>query len=173
VPLLMLVAALWAPTVPRDFSIAAGMLAVIVVIEMLRTRAVGSLLVRTAIYGAAIFSAYLLMSDASAAMPVVRYALLATIGVLAVAVAVYIRLSSSREFGTTPTDYLVVFGLLALFVFGSIDRGSQAVVELVACATVLMYGCEVLLGRSVQGWEPLHGATVVALAIMAARGLPI
>jgi UDP-GlcNAc:undecaprenyl-phosphate GlcNAc-1-phosphate transferase len=91
--------------------------------------------------------------------------------VLAAAIAAYVRFATKQEFGTTPTDYLVVFGVLALIVFGAVDTSSRAIVELVAYATILLYGCEVVLGRGSQRWPVLHVSAFATLAILALRGV--
>ena len=89
----------------------------------------------------------------------------------AIAIAIQVRFASAKqEFGTTPTDYLIVFGVIALAVFGTIDIDSRSVVELVAYTTVLLYGCEVVISV-MRGTRILNAAALVALVIMAARGL--
>jgi UDP-GlcNAc:undecaprenyl-phosphate GlcNAc-1-phosphate transferase len=171
VPGVMLFASLWVASVPPDFAIAAGVLAGVVVAEMLRARVARSLVVRAAIYAAAIFSAYLLIFYPGSADVPVRAATVVVFGLLAVAIAAYVRLSARQEFGTTPTDYLVVFGMLALIAFGAADIGSRTMVELVAYAVVLLYGCEIVLGRAAQRWPVLHVSTLATLTILAFRGV--
>jgi len=91
--------------------------------------------------------------------------------VLAIAIAAYVRFSARQEFGTTPTDYLVAFGMLALIAFGAADVGSPTIVELIAYATVLLYGCEIALGRApARRWPLLHISTFATLTILAFRG---
>jgi hypothetical protein len=64
---------------------------------------------------------------------------------------------------------LIVFGVIALAVFGSIDIESRSIVELVAYTTVLLYGCEVVISVARRSrW--LHVATLASLTIMAMRG---
>jgi UDP-GlcNAc:undecaprenyl-phosphate GlcNAc-1-phosphate transferase len=146
-------------------------LACVVVAEMLRASAARSIVVRGAIYAAAIFSAYLLIFYPGAADAPVRAATIGVIGLLAVAIALYVRLSARQEFGTTPTDYLIVFGILALIAFGIADVGSRTIVELVAYAIVLLYGCEIALDRTAaRRWPLLHVSTAATLAILAFRG---
>jgi UDP-GlcNAc:undecaprenyl-phosphate GlcNAc-1-phosphate transferase len=89
---------------------------------------------------------------------------------LAVAIAMHVRFATDQSFGTSPTDYLIVFGLIALSIFGGSDINSRAVVQIVLCATVLMYGCEVIIDRG-RHQRLLQIATLAALVIVAARGL--
>ena len=171
VPAVMLFGSLWVATVPRDFAIAAGVLAAVVLAETLRTRAGRSPLARAAVYAAAIFCAYLLILYPRAEAAPVHAVTLGTMALLAAAIAAYVRFATKHEFVTTPTDYLVVFGVLALMVFGAVDTSSRAIVELVAYATILLYGCEVVLGRGSQRWPVLHVSTFATLAILALRGV--
>jgi UDP-GlcNAc:undecaprenyl-phosphate GlcNAc-1-phosphate transferase len=168
-PAIMLLGSLWVAQVPKDFAAIAAVLAALVALELFLSRAASSMLVRLAIYVTAIFSAYLMIHYPGIVRRPVDTVTLVVMVLLAVAIAAYVRFTAEQKFGTTPTDYLIVFGILALTVFGSIDIGSHAVVELVFYATVLMYGCEVVIDRS--AYRPmLHVSTLVTLAVLAIRG---
>jgi UDP-GlcNAc:undecaprenyl-phosphate GlcNAc-1-phosphate transferase len=169
-PALLLLGSFAVAAVPHDFGVTAAALAALLVVEQVRTRGAGSGLTRTAHYAAAVFIAYLLAFHPGDAA-VARVLPLVAMTVLGVAVACYARFSSRQEFGTTPTDFLVLFGVLALIAFGSIAADSRAVVQLVACAAVLLYGFEVVVGRGGGATRLLGGATLAALAILALRGL--
>jgi UDP-GlcNAc:undecaprenyl-phosphate GlcNAc-1-phosphate transferase len=172
VPGFMLFGSLWTATVPRDFAVAAGVLAAVVVVDMLRARATRSVIGRAATYAAAIFSMYLLILYPRVTDSPMQVATVAVIAILAVAIAAYVRFATQQEFGTTPTDYLVVFGMLALIVFGVVDTTSRTIVEFVAYSTVLLYGCEIVLGRGgVKRWPVLHVSTLATLAILAFKGV--
>ena len=168
-PAVLLLGALSAASVPGDFALAATGLAAVIVAELVRTRGAGSAVTRAASYTAVIVVAYLLAFHLAAA-PMVRTGIIGAMIVLAVAVAAYIRLSTQHDFGTTPTDYLVLFGILALLAFGSIAANSRAVVGLIAYAAVLLYAAEIILGRGSVSGRRLHVATLVALAVVAVRG---
>jgi UDP-GlcNAc:undecaprenyl-phosphate GlcNAc-1-phosphate transferase len=171
VPALMLFGSLWVAEVPRDFAAAAAVLAAVVLARLLRARAAESMIVRAATYAAAIFSSYLFILHPRSMESPVRVATVVAVGVLAVAIAIHIRFATRKEFATTPTDYLVVFGMLALIAFGVVDTSSRDIVEFVAYATVLLYGCEVVLGRGTQRWPMLHVSTLATLTILAFRGV--
>jgi hypothetical protein len=92
---------------------------------------------------------------------------------LAIAVVAFVRLSTAQRFGTTPTDYLIVCGVVALTVFGSIEVNSRSVVEAVLFAIVLMYACEIIVGHSTRteaSRRVLQLATLGTLLIIAVRG---
>jgi len=170
VPSFMLLGSIWVATVPRDFAIVAAVLAAVVAAEMLRAPAAGSLPARASIYATAIFTAYLFINYPGLAQPRVEFITVLALGTLAAAVAIHVRfVSIKKEFGTTPTDYLIVFGVIALIVFGTIDINSRSVVELVAYTTVLLYGCEVVISVA-RRTRYLHAATLAALMILAVRG---
>jgi hypothetical protein len=62
--------------------------------------------------------------------------------------------------------------MLALIAFGAADVGSRSIVELVAYAIVLLYGCEIALSRAPARQSPLlHVSTVATLTILAFRGV--
>jgi len=169
VPSFMLLGALWVGTVPHDFAVVAGILAAVVAAEMVRSRGGDSLLVRASVYAAAIFSAYLFVNYPGVAAEPVRFVGQVTVLTLAGAIVIYMRFAAKQEFGTTPTDYLIVFGVLALAVFSGVEVNSRSVVELVALSTVLLYGCEVMIGQRSRS-AMLHLATLGTLAILAVRG---
>ena len=171
VPAVMLFGSVWVTTVPRDFAIAAGVLAAVVLAETLRARGGRSPLARAAVYAAAIFCAYLLILYPRPEGPPVHVVTLGAMAVLAAAIAAYVRFAPKQEFGTTPTDYLIVFGVLALIVFGTVDTSSRAIVELVVFATILLYGCEVVLARGSPRFPVMHVSAFATLAILALRGV--
>jgi UDP-GlcNAc:undecaprenyl-phosphate/decaprenyl-phosphate GlcNAc-1-phosphate transferase len=170
VPAFMLLGALAVHRVPRDVSLVAALLAAVVATEMGRARAVGSGLVRLAVYVAAVASVYLIVTQGGSGEGPMQIATLVIVVALALAIGAYLRFAADREFGTTPTDYLILFVVLALLVFGSLDIGVRTLAEVVVCAIVLLYGCEVLIGLTSRRWNALHLSTLAALAIMALRG---
>ncbi len=171
VPCFMLFGSLWVETVPRDFALIAGILAVVVVGGLWRARLPsGALLIRAGIYAAAIFSAYLFINYPGSAEPPVRFLTFAGLLLLAAAIVAYIRFAAKQDFGTTPTDYLIVFGVVALAVSGTIDINSRGIVELVVFTTVLLYGCEVAIGIAARAGL-LQVSALATLTIMALRGV--
>lgn len=171
IPAFMLITAAWVYEVPRDFGIVTGVLTVIVAIEIIWNRAVNSVLLRAAIYVTTVFAAYLFIGYPGPAEyldPSLVGGIL--IGVLALSVAVYIRFSGTN-FGTTPTDYLIVFGVIAFAAFGNTNAEARDTVELVIYSIVLLYGCETVIGQVTSRWHVLHLATMGSLLTMAVRGL--
>jgi UDP-GlcNAc:undecaprenyl-phosphate/decaprenyl-phosphate GlcNAc-1-phosphate transferase len=157
--------------VPHDVSLVAALLAAIVAAEIGRRRAVGSILVRLAVYIAAVASVYLVVNYPGAVHGPVQLATVGILGAMVAGISGYLRFASEKTFGTTPTDYLILFAVLALLLFGNLDIRSRALVEIVVYAVVMLYACEVLIGLTSRRWNALHLSTLAALTIMAIRGV--
>ena len=171
-PVSLMAGALSATKVPRDFGVVAGVIGLIVAIEVLFNRAPDTVINRLAVYVAAIFSSYLFVEF----HPGPRFgsfeiaAFVVTL-LLAIAVAVYIRYTSEEKFGATPTDYLFVFGVIALVVFGGIDIRARETVQMVMFSIVLLYAYEAVLSMAQKRWNAISVSTVVCLLTLAIRGL--
>jgi len=172
-PVVMLVSALLVARVPSDFAVAAAILAVLPASQLLWPRAMRPVLLRLAVYATAIFPAYLLISNPEAIPHSAQSLITAVIVVLALAIVVYVRFSAEQRFGTTPTDYLIVGGVVALTVFGSIEVNSREVVEAVLLATVLSYACEIIVGTAPQSpsRRVLQLSTIGTLLIITLRAV--
>ena len=85
----------------------------------------------------------------------------------------YVRFSAAERFGTTPTDYLIACGVVALAVGGALEVNSRHVVEAVLLAIVLMYGCEVIVvsPSGSASRRLLQCSTLGALLIITIRGV--
>lgn len=168
-PTLMLSGILFSKSVPRDFGVVASVLVLMVAVESLRRR--DAVAMRLAMYVVAVFSAYLFVSfPPNIELPVQTIAL-AMIVILALAVGVVIKYSQEIKFGTTPTDYLIGFGIITLVVFGGVDVRARETVQIIMYAVVMLYACESVLGRYAGKWHVLNLATVACLLVTAVRGL--
>lgn len=171
VPAFMLLSSLWVESVPGDFGIVAAILAVVLAVQMARNRAAGSLVVRASIYVAAIFSVYLFTLYPGAEDSVVTKLAGAGMICLALAIGLFVRFLAERRFQTTPTDYLILFGLLALVAFDSIDIRDGATAQFVTYAILLFYGCELIVSRIATGRHAFHWSILAVLLILALRPL--
>lgn len=168
-PIFMLAGAVFSDRVPRDFGVVSGVLTLMIAVEMLRKK--DSVAIRLGMYVAAVFSSYLFIKFPPHIDLPVNHISLGLIIMLALAVSVFVRYSSGTRFGTTPTDYLIAFGVLALVVFGGIDVKARETVQIIMYAVVLLYACEAILGRYAGKWHILNIATVACLLAMTVRGL--
>jgi UDP-GlcNAc:undecaprenyl-phosphate GlcNAc-1-phosphate transferase len=170
-PVVMVLSALGMVRVPPDIAVGAAMLAVVPAIQIFWPRLIRPALLRLAVYATASLPAYLLINGA---VPQgARSLAIAVIVVLGLAVVAYVRFSAEERFGTTPTDFLIVCGVVALSVFGSIEANSRNVVEAVLFATVLMYACEIIVGGTsgTASRRVLQFSTLGTLLIVTLRGV--
>jgi UDP-GlcNAc:undecaprenyl-phosphate GlcNAc-1-phosphate transferase len=175
-PALMLLGSIWVASIPREVGLVAAVFAALLGVELwlARARPLRTSVVRVTMYVAAIASAYLIVSYPGLTAPrAVETAAIAAIAALVVAIGAYVRFAVEDKFDTTPTDFLIMFALLALIVLAAIDSSasSRALVEIIVFAVVLLYSCEVLIGRSVQRWNGFNMAALTSLIVMAVRGL--
>lgn len=171
VPAFMLFGALSVEAIPSDFGAVASALAALVLTQLLRGNASGSLIMRGALYVTAAFSAYLLVTYPGVAGPITHTLADVMVFVLAAALGIFIRFLSDRKFSTTPTDFLVAFGLVALVMFNRSGTEANATTQFVTYAIVLFYGCEVIAERVASRWHLLNWAAFATLTIAGVRGL--
>jgi hypothetical protein len=171
---LCLFATLWAREIPRDL----GVLAAVLVGAIVVTTGVGMrsqpATLRVAAYVAVTFSAWLFVHYPREAGASLNGPATALIFLLAVAVAACVRFMSDQKFGATPTDYLIVFSLLALILFSRITQAgidTGTTLRFVTYAIVLFYGCEVLISHLERWRFVLGGSSCAVLLIVALRGL--
>jgi UDP-GlcNAc:undecaprenyl-phosphate GlcNAc-1-phosphate transferase len=174
VPALCLFATLWAGEIPLDFgAVAAATAAAIALVCLFLARA-QLLALRVAAYIAVTFSAWLFTHYPRATEADFMGVATGVIVALAVALAVFIRFLSDRRFGTTPTDFLIVFALLVLTLFWNFagdNPDSASTQRFLIYAIVLFYACEVIIGH-LQRWQRVLGASSFAvLLIVSVRGL--
>lgn len=171
IPIFIVGGAFWVAHVPRDFGVVSGVLACVLAAEIALDRTVRSVIVRATIYVAAVFSAYLVVhypGEASYPLTTIGAVMM---GVLAFAIALFIRVTSTSNFGTTPTDYLIMFGVLAVALFGSTYIEARDTAQLVIYGIVLLYGCEVVIGQITSRWHIVNLSALLGLCVMALRGL--
>jgi len=168
-PAFMLTGSLFSHSVPRDFGVVSAVLTLMIAVEMLRRR--DSVAMRLGMYVAAVFASYLFIKFPPQIGLPVQHISLIFIVLLAVAIGIFVKYSTAIKFGTTPTDYLIGFGVIALVVFGGIDVKARETVQIIMYAVVLLYACEAILGRYAGKWHVLNFATMLCLLSMAVRGL--
>jgi len=93
---------------------------------------------------------------------------------LAITLGVFVRFVSERRFGATPTDYLIVFAMVAMLAFSALagrDAIANAPLSFITFSIVLFYGCEVVFGHLPRWRFVLGSASVATLLVLASRGL--
>jgi UDP-GlcNAc:undecaprenyl-phosphate/decaprenyl-phosphate GlcNAc-1-phosphate transferase len=170
---LCLFVTVWVREVPQDFGALAALTALAVVVSLFGPR-MRPLVLRVAAYVAVTFAAWLFIHHPREVGLSLTGPATWIVAGLAIAVAVFVRFTSDRRFETTPTDYLIVFALLALVLFGRLTgsaAGAASTVQFVSYAVVLFYSCEVIIGH-LDRWKSVLGISAfAALLIVALRGL--
>ena len=91
--------------------------------------------------------------------------------IMSVAVFIAARLMVRDNFQITPLDYLVI--IMAL-VFGAMQEtsfGSPGLIWMAIKMIVLFYACELVIQNVGNKLYGVAGATIIALSLIAARGL--
>jgi UDP-GlcNAc:undecaprenyl-phosphate GlcNAc-1-phosphate transferase len=171
VSMFMLLGALSVQVIPSDFGAVASALAALMLTQMVRGRAAASLAMRATIYATAAFSAYLLVTYPGVAGPITLHLADAMMVMLALSLAIFIRFFSEKKFSTTPTDFLLAFGLAVLVLFNRTGSSANTTTQFVTYAILLFYGCEVISERAVGRWHMLNWAALATLTIAGVRGL--
>jgi UDP-GlcNAc:undecaprenyl-phosphate GlcNAc-1-phosphate transferase len=90
---------------------------------------------------------------------------------MALSVGLTIRYSRDILFRTTPTDYLLVFIVVAIGILpGEIFSGNQIATGLIK-AVILIYACELLMLTESRKWNPMTVSSLFALGWLATNGL--
>ncbi|NND58946.1 MAG: undecaprenyl/decaprenyl-phosphate alpha-N-acetylglucosaminyl 1-phosphate transferase [Gammaproteobacteria bacterium] len=171
VPLALFGGAFLVAEVPQDFAVISGVLVIVLLAEVTFGKDFNSIIRRGIVYVTVVFLTYLLATS-----PAVEPALMQRLeffyfGLLAVAVALTIRYCREVEFRTTPTDYLLLFIVLAVGVLpGELLSGNEIATGLIK-AVILIYASELLLMASERRWTVMMLATIGALTVFAWQGL--
>ncbi|HUG73199.1 MAG TPA: MraY family glycosyltransferase [Steroidobacteraceae bacterium] len=171
---LILFAVFRSGTVPRDFGVLAAVATLLVLLTIASRRDFRNLALHLAVYVTVAFATYLLTTYPEGASARQMAGFGAAILVLAVVLGVFVRFLSDERFGTTPTDYLVGFALLAMLAFGVLGNqnfAASALLRFVTFSVVLFYACEVVIGYLKRWRSVLGSASLVALMVVAVRGL--
>lgn len=157
--------------VPRDFAVISAVLAIVLAAELLFGADRSSIVRRGIVYVTVVFVTYLLANEPRLDTALHQRVEVLFYATLAVAIGLTIRYSRDIEFRTTPTDYLLVFIVLAIgIVPGELFAGNEIAAGLIK-AVILIYGCELLLHEGAGRRNPLTLAALAALGWLALSGL--
>lgn len=157
--------------VPRDFALISAVLALLLAADLVFGSASSSLVRRGVVYVTVVFVTYLMTSGSMIAPGTPQRTEIVLYAILAAAVGLTIRYSRDIEFRTTPTDYLLVFIVLAIGVLpGEIFVGNEVATGLIK-AVILIYGSELLLHDHARRINALTLSALAALSWLALSGL--
>lgn len=90
---------------------------------------------------------------------------------MAIASFVTVRITTTDQFQITPLDYLVLIIAVIVSVAPGIDHGASSMIWIVIQIIVLFYACELFIQNMKSRFNRFTGAVVLALALLAFRGL--
>lgn len=166
----LIVTACVARHVPSDIALAAALLAGLLTMHMLLSRAPDAFLPRLVVFVAVAFAAYLGTSQAPR-VPFLSHSETVFFLLLAAFIALSLRFGSSSEFRTTPFDYLVVFLILGAGLVSQNAYLPERTASIVIKAVILFYATELIMAHTIRRRKVLYATAAGALTVMAFRGL--
>ncbi len=168
-PAYFIFASIFVESIPRDFGMISGVLFIVMFVEMFYYRQKNGFSLRGGVYIAGMFSVYLVSKSErithAAYLDIVPFVLLAA------SIAIVVRYAMDKKFQTSPMDYLIVFGVFAVAVFGGRYLQIQEVGVLVVKSIIVLYGCELLLMRKDKRLNSLNITALITMVILTYRGL--
>jgi UDP-GlcNAc:undecaprenyl-phosphate GlcNAc-1-phosphate transferase len=171
IPLLFLTTSLATNSVSYDLGIGATALAVILLAALIIRLAKDSFALRAVAYVTSAFIVYLESRFIDAQIPFMNEVDVVYFVVLAVAIALAVKLSDTDEFRTNPMDYLVIFIVLSAGILSKNMPLQDNVGFMVIKLVILFYGCELIISRTRSRLNPLNLSGLTALVILGLRGL--
>jgi len=163
--------ALFSTQIPRDVSVAAAVLFLLLFLRLIAGYRFWFLFLRLIVFIAVASIAYLLELYPPAML--IAYGELAYVYYLALAIGIVlaIRYSSERNFEVTPLDYLVVLIVMALALLSEGGYANPALVRMVVQLIILFYAAEVAIKHMRSRWNVFTSSVLGALAILSIRGM--
>lgn len=166
----LLFGAVAALSVSRDLAIVSAVLLVVLLAEA-ASRKADFVMHRLALYTASVFVAYLMLREPPELIRLYPFVELGYFMLLALFVALTVRLADERAFRTTPSDYLTLFLLLVVGTLAGARPGSELALTMIVRVVILLYGCEVIVTHIQNNSRRLVTcAAALTLAVLALRG---
>lgn len=157
--------------VPRDFGLMSLVLLAVLGLELVFRRSPSTIMTRAVVYALTVFLVFLSVEYPSPLMAGPGGWELAYYGLVAMAVAVWVRCGADEAFRVTPLDYLTIFVVVAVGVFSRGTDQASVVSHIVVRTVVLLYACEVILFSARTRWNTLNLSAFAGLAVLGARGM--
>ena len=173
IPIYLLSGSLWVEHVPKDFGLAAIIIAIMLVFGMVfRKRQSAAFIVRLAIYGAAAILVYLIQQNVTNITPLISAISATFFVVLAITIGIAVRYAQDMQFKTTPTDFLMVFLIIVISLFNQKKFYAYDLGTICVMSVILFYGCELIIHRGNKLWNGLLGFSVMAsIGILGTKAL--
>jgi UDP-GlcNAc:undecaprenyl-phosphate GlcNAc-1-phosphate transferase len=171
VPTFLLLGSLVIPQVPGDFGILALVFAALLLVRLLLGFRVWFIFLRLMIFVVIAFVVYLLEVSPLVQVEVLRLFDYVFFAILGLALMLSIRYRMGDSFRVTPSDFLLIFGMLSMGMVPVEIRETYHLIPVVVKLVILFYCAELILKAMSSRWSPLPLAALAALGILAVRGL--
>ena len=162
---------LFCSEVPRDFSIIAAVMFFVLGLELVSARRHNPVITRVISFATAVFVVYLGIQYPPQFLIDNVFIEKLFFPLLAGIVLFSVKYGRHMTFRTTPTDYLGLLMALALGFFPEQEFREIYLSEIVIKSVILFYGGELLLHRAKDHLNTLNLISLVALGILAMRGI--
>jgi len=168
VPLLFVVAAVFAVDVEKDMAI----LAVFLLIALIGVLVIGSqtteILEKAVVYIVAVMAIYLMpISEWESGFNNIINILFI---LLVIAFALRVRFSSDKTFQITPLDYLVIILVIIVPNLPEAHLEDSRMGEMAVKLVILFYASEAVMGLNKRGWNLMRLGTLGVLSVIVFRG---
>jgi UDP-GlcNAc:undecaprenyl-phosphate GlcNAc-1-phosphate transferase len=171
-PVFLLAGSLIIDSVPRDFAWLSWPLLAVWGLHLAFDKGGNSLTLRVAPYAVALFVVYLTIQYPPR-LETIPYTTIETayFVLLATAIVFAVRFGRGSELAMTPTDYLILFVVIAMATLAGNLIEDTKLAALLLKGVVALYGCELLLNRFRGRWNALNVSSLGALGVLGMRGL--
>ena len=171
VPAFLLVGSIVVSQVPDDFGVLALLVCVLLLIRLVLGFRAWFIFLRLMIFVAIAFVVYLLEMSPLLEEGALRHFDYVFFAMLGLALVLSIRYRMGDHFRVTPSDFLLILGMLAMGMIPVEVREAYHLIPVVVKLVILFYCAELILKGMSSRWSPLPLAALVALGILAFRGL--
>jgi UDP-GlcNAc:undecaprenyl-phosphate GlcNAc-1-phosphate transferase len=175
IPVFMIGASLLVDRVPDDFAKISSLIAILILLDLLVVREQHSIIRRALIYIIAGQVGYLWVNyQPDYLLGYLDIAEMLFFMLIAVAFGIAVKFSPRRrkiEFELTATDYLVAYGLLAVFIVSNGQLWGSGNVTFVVQLIIVFYACELLITERRGSWSWLSIVAMIAGGVLGVRGL--
>jgi UDP-GlcNAc:undecaprenyl-phosphate GlcNAc-1-phosphate transferase len=171
VPAFLLLGSLVVPEVPGDFGILALVFFALLLIRLLLGFRAWFIFLRLMIFVAIAFVVYLLEVSSLMEGEGARLFNLVLFASMGLSLMLSIRYRMGNQFRVTPSDFLLIFGMLSMGMIPVEIRETYHLMPVVVKLVILFYCAELILKAMSSRWSPLPLAALAALGILAVRGL--
>ncbi len=170
IPLVFIGTSILVDKVPRDLGLSSVVLAVILVL-LLIVRTKETIAPRAISYVTAAYIVYVETKYYGGGSSILNSASIGLYVLLAASIWLAVRYASDVEFKTSPTDFLIIFIVLAVGVISHNILHEEFLGIMAVKLVVLFYGCEIIYAKLTSKWNSLNVSTLITLSILGARSL--